>query len=41
MAWRIDNDADAASLLFFKYIYKFDHWLEMAYASARFLEDIS
>ncbi|KAG2781537.1 hypothetical protein JG687_00009880 [Phytophthora cactorum] len=52
MAWRIDNDADAASLLFLysflhahfaavsKYIYKFDHWLEMAHASARFLEDI-
>ncbi|KAG7385095.1 hypothetical protein PHYPSEUDO_001947 [Phytophthora pseudosyringae] len=52
MAWRIDSDEGAASLQFIynflqahftsvsKYIYKFDHWLEMAYPDAFFLEDI-
>ncbi|KAI9996274.1 hypothetical protein PInf_013657 [Phytophthora infestans] len=52
VAWRIGIDAGEASLLFLynflhahfaavsKYIYKFDHWLEMAHARACFLEDI-
>lgn len=52
MAWRIDNDENAAPLLFLyeflyahytaitKYIYKFDHWLEMASAKTCFLQDI-
>ncbi|ETP48688.1 hypothetical protein F442_05643 [Phytophthora nicotianae P10297] len=52
MAWRIDNHARAASLQFLyrflhahfcvinKYIYKFDHWLEMANVYACYLEDV-
>lgn len=52
MMWRIDTDEDAVSLQFLfsflqaffatvnKYIYKFDHWLEMAHPAACFLEDV-
>ncbi|CEG44917.1 Tetratricopeptide TPR2 [Plasmopara halstedii] len=51
MAWRIDNDEHDAPLLVLhdflhahyiaisKYIYKFDHWLEMASAGTCFLQN--
>ncbi|KAJ8524134.1 hypothetical protein ON010_g16985 [Phytophthora cinnamomi] len=51
MVWRIDNHEEIGSLQFIysflhahfaavaKYIYKFDHWLEMAHPDACFLEN--
>uniref|UniRef100_H3H2V1 Uncharacterized protein n=1 Tax=Phytophthora ramorum TaxID=164328 RepID=H3H2V1_PHYRM len=51
MAWRIDSNDDVDSLEFLysflhvhfssvnKFIYKFDHWLEMAHPAAHFVED--
>ncbi|GMF43045.1 unnamed protein product [Phytophthora fragariaefolia] len=49
MAWRVDGDIAALQFLYSflhshfgsvtKYIYKFDHWLEMAHPEACFLED--
>lgn len=51
MAWRNDSDDEVGSLQFVysflhshftavtKYIYKFDHWLEMALPEASFLEE--